>query len=186
MGVDAVIYLCPATPVTEDEVKRIAVRMQMALGEDGICHLELPSERGLGHHSLTLADDGKVGVHTFARYYGPSYSRGPAIKILNTIRFLRDAFPGCDLHYGGDCEDDIAAFTPEDEIAMWKHVTGADGYAYYSASPSRSEGTVVCDFCDVRTNAHTFYGREVTSSCPSCRRQWKTNGVTAVLLAGKP
>lgn len=186
MGIDTVMYLHPAIRVTADDVKRAAVRMQISLGEDGIGWVQLPNERAPGCHSLTLSedDDGKqiVGVHTLARYYGESYSRGPAVRILNTIRFLRDTFPGCELHYGGDCQEDIDVFTPDDEVAMWRHVMSEHGYAYHSASPTRKEGTVVCDFCEVRTNAFSFSGREVTSSCPSCHRQWTMkDGVTTLL-----
>jgi rubrerythrin len=64
------------------------------------------------------------------------------------------------------------------ESELWDHFVGEHSRAYFANGALRTEGTVVCDFCDVRTNAHTFSGAEVTSSCPSCGHSWKVNTAT--------
>lgn len=183
MGVDIEMIAKVPRKLTEEEVKRVAVRMQIAFGpSDSILWVD----RGR-HHSLSLLeptnykvtdsklpDDGSsyVGLNSLGRYYGPGYTRGNLVGILAVARYLRTAFDGAEIYYGGDTGGGLQLLDDKHEAELWSLFASDKSRDYYDHSRG-DETTRVCDFCEVRTNTYSWSSTECVTGCPSCGAKWK-------------
>ncbi len=187
MGLDVEMIAKVPHRLTDEEVKRVAVRMQTAFGADGILWVE----RGK-HHCLSLLDptdykvseaelpnDGSsyVGLNTLSRFYGPGYTRGDLVNILAVARYLRTAFKDSEIYYGSDSGGGLSLLDDEYEAELWSTFTSEASRDYYNHTRD-DETTTVCDFCEVRTNTYSFSAVECITVCPSCRAEWKWTRAT--------
>lgn len=186
MGIDVEMIAVVGRRLSDEEVKRAAVRMQIAFGGASGSGL-LWVDRGK-HHSLTLIDptsdmlaetgianDGSssyIRLNSLGRFYGSGYERGDIVGILAVARYMRSAFPGAEVYYGGDSGGGLRLLDAEYESDLWGVFTSELSRRYFNHSRG-DETETVCDFCEVRTNTYSWSAAECITRCPSCGQQWK-------------
>lgn len=56
-----------------------------------------------------------------SRYYGAGYERGPALRIVTQLEWLRAQPEVIAVYYGGDCSDAPSLWSENDSVALMKH-----------------------------------------------------------------
>lgn len=199
MGVDARMLIRVPRVVTGEEVKREAVKAQIALNRD---HFSVyrPGEHSWspeGRHCLSIVSeyeqDGEsivprvgetlIEVHLATRYYGVGYERGDLIGILAVAKWFRLAFAPCEIWYGGDSGGCCAE--PLDDVRendLWVHFMSDAGRAYFNRPP-KDYAAIHCTFCDVDAGEFMWSGADSGHSCPSCGQHWRRFGNGRIALA---
>jgi hypothetical protein len=84
------------------------------------------------------------GVHTgFHRFYGRGYERGPCLKIITQLEWLRSQPEVLEVFYDGDCGDGLQKWTKEDsEKTLWHFFkVGHSPYAQHWVTNSWAQNT---------------------------------------------
>jgi hypothetical protein len=196
MGVDSIMIIRVPRPLTDDEVKREAVKAQIALGNNGVLAVDSPGKytwRPEGRHCLSIIhgeanenierrpDETLIDVGLRTRYYGVGYERGDLVSILAVARWFRIAFAPCEIWYGGD-NGTVEQLDEVRENDLWVHFMSDAGRAYFSRPP-RDGNAIHCTFCDVDAGVFMFSGNESGHVCPSCGQHWRQYGNGRHVLA---
>jgi hypothetical protein len=161
MGVDAMIFVKPATPVSDDELRSLSWRLCVATGFKQ--RANSPALHRSEYHG------GWIEFSTLWRLYSDHYERGSWPDIYAAIRWLWLNFPGGEVRYFGDHTDleDAMAFTPEDADKLWKHWASENGDDYHA----RERG---CACCGRPIYVNGGGGGERWGSCPACGKEFET------------
>lgn len=194
MGVDAQMFVKTRNPLSEKEVRRLAVDLceafgadKFAIGEDWpIYDDSYDKQVGKGRHSLQIIkkynQDGPtlkpkkgeqfIEVHMWTRYYGPGYERGDLPFIIAVAEWLEIRIPGCEVWYGGDSSGiNAELFDKAARSALFEHFVKG-GHRAYRGYFGQGRGTQpLCGFCDYAMNNYgggpgvEFYG------CDGCGKK---------------
>ena len=105
MGVDAQGYFVTKRALTDKEINRIEQDYKNTYGDTSY------SFRSLRGNKDFTAQCVKIDFY-LARFYSPTYTRGPALDILTVLGWLRRRPYVEAVYYGGDC------YAPE-EFTEW-------------------------------------------------------------------
>lgn len=172
MGLDATLRIVPDQERTEDEVKKLAIRMASVLGPENFW-----IKPGTGQFALSLEEGGAIEVNWLERYYGIGYERGRLPLILLVAEWLLRNVGG-KLYYGPDGE--VEEFTKEKRQSLldWYMENGRLPYVRSDAGGLLRRGLKPerCKWCNIEMIVlrQKFGTGEVSWVCPACDGKTET------------